>query len=367
MDTEIPVRYNTNEKNTTKTKTNLPQCAVHSQQHTSDARTTMTSNEQPCYTTTPTPTPATRPATTPTNIDDKVPKTWPPQKYQRLIQAYRDNSGNTRHLPEKTVLGAEKMLVRMWHEHHKSKVYTAVTLREIITNRTFTALGAVNSTVKRDKLDRTLTIDTSNNALVPQELKDWDAQTPMMILDALRAVNWAWVLIQIGTEDEVTAYIDRFKQMSRCNSQRHPNITAMWDTFAWEIAVNVRTSSTFKQITQGLLSDPVLADILPQPLPKCPKGDKGKGQGKGKRQRLLGSTQGIPKDVETYGPSPRPIQQYSQPFPPTPPPPQNQQAFPPTRDKANSITPKDNRRGNAEAHGRASTRDSAARRLQHLR
>lgn len=213
----------------------------------------MTSNEQPCYTTTPTPTPATRPATTPTNIDDKVPKTWPPQKYQRLIQAYRDNSGNTRHLPEKTVLGAEKMLVRMWHEHHKSKVYTAVTLREIITNRTFTALGTV------------------------------------------------------------------------------------------------------------------LADILPQPLPTCPKGDKGKGQGKGKRQRLLGSTQGIPKDVETYGPSPRPIQQYSQPFPPTPPPPQNQQAFPPTRDKANSITPKDNRRGNAKAHGRASTRDSAARRLQHHR
>ena len=115
--------------------------------------------------------------------------------YQRLITQYHDNSGKTRHFPERTVLGADKILVRMWHEHHKSKNYTAVTLGEIITNRTFTALGTVNSTVKKDKLDKTLTIDTSNNTLIQQEQKDWDPQTSMMILDALDAIQWAWILI----------------------------------------------------------------------------------------------------------------------------------------------------------------------------
>lgn len=85
------------------------------------------------------------------------------REYQSLIKQYHEHSGKTRHFPEKTVLGADKILVRMWREHHKSKNYTAVTLGEIITNRTFTATGTVSSTVKRDRLDKTLTIDNANN------------------------------------------------------------------------------------------------------------------------------------------------------------------------------------------------------------
>ena len=222
--------------------------------------------------------PATAAITHPTTagtpaVDDKVPKTWPPGEYQRLITQYHDNSGKTRHFPERTVLGADKVLVRMWHEHHKSKNYTAVTLGEIITNRTFTALGTVNSTVKKDKLDKTLTIDTSNNTLIQQEQKDWDPQTSMMILDALDAIQWAWILIQLGTENEVTSYIERFKTLTRRNGHRLPNIKALWDTFAWEIAVRMRTSTPFGKITTDLLADPVqLADILSQPLPKKQKG-----------------------------------------------------------------------------------------------
>ena len=179
------------------------------------------------------------------SLEDKVPKTWPAGKYQTLIKQYHENSGKTRHFPEKIVLGAERILVRMWHEHHKSKNYTAVTLGEIITNRTFTASGTMNSTVKRDRLDKTLTIDTSNNTLVQQETKDWDPQTSMMIIDALDAIQWAWILVQIGTETEITTYIDRFKTLTRRNAHRLPNIKALWDTFAWEIAVHMRTSTTF--------------------------------------------------------------------------------------------------------------------------
>ena len=174
----------------------------------------------------------------------------------------------------------------MWHEHHKSKNYTAVTLGEIITNRTFTATGTVNSTVKRDRLDKTLTIDTSNNTLVQQETKDWDPQTSMMIIDALDAIQWAWILVQIGTETEITTYIDRLKTLTRRNAHRLPNIKALWDTFAWEIAVHMRTSTTFGQITANLLADPIqLADILSQPFTKKQKGKKGDGKGKHKNKK----------------------------------------------------------------------------------
>ena len=284
--------------------------------------------------------PTASPPTTTPSLEDKVPKTWPAGEYQTLIRQYHENSGKTRHFPEKTVLGADRILVRMWHEHHKSKNYTAVTLGEIITNRTFTATGTVNATVKRDRLDKTLTIDTSNNTLVQQETKDWDPQTSMMIIDALDAIQWAWILVQIGTETEITTYIDRFKTLTRRNAHRLPNIKALWDTFAWEIAVHMRTSTTFGQITANLLADPIqLADILSQPLTKKHKGKKGDGKSKYKGKK--GNTwqnynwynrqyynQWRPspysqQDNMFYGPAPRPqIQQY-QAFPPAPPPPAN--------------------------------------------
>lgn len=56
------------------------------------------------------------------------------------------------------------------------------------------------------------------NTLVQQEQKDWGPQTSMIILDALDAIQWAWILIQIGTENEVTTYIDRFKTLTRRNA-----------------------------------------------------------------------------------------------------------------------------------------------------
>ena len=291
----------------------------------------------------PPPTPAltATPGTTPPSLEDKVPKTWPAGEYQRLIKQYHDNSGSTRHFPEKMVLGAERILVRMWHEHHKSKNYTAVTLGEIITNRTFTATGTVNSTVKRDRLDKTLTIDTSNNTLIQQEAKDWDPQTSMMILDALEAIQWAWTLIQIGTEGEITTYIERFKTLTRRNAHRLPNIKALWDTFAWEIAVHMRTSSTFGQITSDLLSDPVqLADILsPTHSPRNRRARKAMEKARQKRRRRpLGTTTlGTTTDSTTTTGTDHTkihtrttnitdqhqehITSKTQPFPPAPPPP----------------------------------------------
>lgn len=149
----------------------------------------------------------------------------------------------------------------------------------------------------------------------------------------------AWILIQLGTENEVTTYIERFKTLTRRNAHRLPNIKASWDTFAWEIAVHMRTSVTFGKITTDLLADPVqLADILSQPLPKKQKGEKGKGKGKqkSKYRPTWSQTQWYPPRQHwqqgrqpaqyntnySYGPSQRPAHytQYS-PFPPTPPPP----------------------------------------------
>ena len=141
------------------------------------------------------------PATTTTSTsstDDKVPKSWPKGVYQQLL-----NTGNTRPFPEKIILGAEKVVVRMWYEQATSKNYQAVGLGEISTNRTFTATGAVNSTAKKGKSDKTWVLD-SDNTLIHQEQKDWEPQSMMRILDSLEAIRWAWILIQISSRTPST-------------------------------------------------------------------------------------------------------------------------------------------------------------------
>ena len=85
------------------------------------------------------------PTATASTTDDKIPKAWPKGVYQQLLTDYRTSTGNTRSFPEKILIGAEKIIVRMWHEHTTSKNYQAVGLGEIITNRTFTATGSVNN------------------------------------------------------------------------------------------------------------------------------------------------------------------------------------------------------------------------------
>ena len=153
-------------------------------------------------------------------------------------------------------------------------------------------------------------------------------------------MHWAWILVQIGTETEITTYIDRFKTLTRRNAHRLPNIKALWDTFAWEIAVHMRTSTTFGQITANLLADPIqLADILSQPLTKKLKGKKGDGKGKHKGKKgntwqnhnwynrqyynLWRPSPYSQQDNMFYGPAPRPQIQQKQAFPPAPPPPVN--------------------------------------------
>ena len=240
-------------------------------------------------TTTPTaPSASTAPAI---STDDKVPKTWPKGVYQQLITDYKVSTGNTKTFPEKIILGAEQVVIRMWHEHTVSKNYQAVGLGEIITKRTFTATGSVNSTAKRDKSDKTLVLNPDDHTLVQQEQKDWDPQSMMMILDSLDAIRWAWILIQISNQESIDTYIERFIQLTRKNPQRLPNVKEAWDTFSWTIAMQMRNNMTFKQATEEILQDPVtIADILSQPPRKKPRAERARTRKARERARPKTST-----------------------------------------------------------------------------
>ena len=88
-------------------------------------------------------------------------KSFPRGVYAQLIKDYNNITldGEKRTFPEKILLGADKVLARMYHEHHTSKHYTAVTLGEIMSQRVFTSLGTVNANRKKDDLDKRLIVD----------------------------------------------------------------------------------------------------------------------------------------------------------------------------------------------------------------
>ena len=248
-------------------------------------------------TSSPTPTPTTPTATSASTDKDNVPKTLPQGVYAQLIKDYNNITldGEKRTFPEKILLGADKVLARMYHEHHTSKHYTAVTLGEIMSQRVFTSLGTVNANRKKDDLDKRLIVDNKQQ-LVTKEPPDWDVRGISMILDGIEAVKWAWILIKFGTEKSVIKYCDWFTTLVRKNNARLTQIKTLWEAFAWDIAMRMRQNETFPVVAEEIMQDlTTVNDALMQSPKKkqrndqelqrwrTPKGQPGKGKGnKGK-------------------------------------------------------------------------------------
>ena len=266
------------------------------------ARLAATASSPPSASATPT-------ATSTSTDKDNVPKTLPQGVYAQLIKDYNNITldGEKRTFPEKILLGADKVLARMYHEHHTSKHYTAVTLGEIMSQRVFTSLGTVNANRKKDDLDKRLIVDNKQQ-LVTKEPPDWDVRGISMILDGVEAVKWAWILIKFGTEKSVIKYCEWFTTLVRKNNTRLAQIKTLWETFAWDIAMRMRQNETFPVITEEIMQDlTTVNDALMQSPKKkqrndqeqqrwrTPKGQPGKGKG----------NKGKTKGAEPHGSHPR--------------------------------------------------------------
>ena len=200
---------------------------------------------------TPTPTPTPTPMAAASSAADKdtIPKTLPAGVYNQLVKDYNDVAlnGERREFPEKVLLGADKVLARMHHEHTVSKHYTAVTLGEIMSQRVFTALGTVNAARKKHDLDKRLVVD-SKHQLVSKEPSDWDVRGLNMIQDGIDAVRWAWILIKFGTEKAVNKYCSWWITLVRRNSNKLPQIKTLWESFAWDLStVNDALVQSFRK------------------------------------------------------------------------------------------------------------------------
>ena len=97
-----------------------------------------------------------------------------------------------------------------------------------------------------------------------------------MLIDAIEAIRWAWILLRYGTETVVNRYVDWFIKLVRKHAQRIPNVKSLWEDFSWDIAMSMRANETFQLITEDLMSDVTrVTDTMQQPLTKRPRTGKG--------------------------------------------------------------------------------------------
>ena len=227
----------------------------------------------------PAPAPAAPSTTTPTSSTtdkDTVPKTLPAGVYNQLVKDYNDVAlnGEKRTFLEKVLLGADKVLARMHHEHTVSKHYTACDAGRDHVSTSLRRVGhrrTVNSARKKDDLDKRLIVDNKRQ-LVSKEPSDWDVRGLNMIQDGIDAVRWAWILIKIGTEKAVNKYCDWWVTLVHRNSNKLPQIKTLWESFSWDIAMRMRQTETFNTITEELMADlSTVNDALMQSPKKKPR------------------------------------------------------------------------------------------------
>ncbi|CAE7220070.1 unnamed protein product [Symbiodinium microadriaticum] len=194
---------------------------------------------QASFQATPTPNSAPSHAATTTQPDkDNIPKALPSGVYSKLVEDYNAITldGVRRVFPEKLLLGAEKVLARMYHEHHTSKFYTATPLGEIMAQRVWTSFNTINSNRKKDPSKKKLILDDKNQ-ISEKTQEEWDVKGQWMLIDATQAIHWAWILLKYDSETAINKYVDWFHGLIRKNAQRIPNVKLLWEDFAWDIAM----------------------------------------------------------------------------------------------------------------------------------
>lgn len=207
----------------------------------------------------PTPIPSATPGTTAAPVasaEPKVPKTLPPGVWSSLVQQYQQVQlgGQDRTFPVHELIGAECVLARMYHELTITKQFTPVLLGEVLQKRSFNAAGEVNPLQKSPKKATTLTMD-EDHQLVQTEDPVWNPRSMLAVLDGITSVKWAMILVRWGEEKDVCVFCDWMTQKARSRPQKSEQFVAFWLSSGWQLAMAMRSGTTFKEATTVIMKD----------------------------------------------------------------------------------------------------------------
>ena len=172
--------------------------------------------------------------------------------WKARITAYESFYTPKRSFPERLLLGAEKTLARMVHEHEESKMYTLVSLGEILQTRHFNALGDVNQQATRES-QKTLTLE--GGEITEKKTPSWQPSSMWQVIDGLEATKWAIVFAQWGTEEEVTALFEWYIKLARQLNNAIWIFNEWWKHSFWRIAMLMRHGSSLAKAAHDVMAD----------------------------------------------------------------------------------------------------------------
>ncbi|CAE7838599.1 unnamed protein product, partial [Symbiodinium necroappetens] len=243
-------------------------------------------------------------AATAAHIPDRPPKTF--AAWTQQVTAYEEKlfDGKRRTFPVQELLGTEEVLARMWFEHTVTKMYTPVTLGEVLCRRTWTP-GRMLNPLAGDRAAKSAgskALRLEHGALVPAGPSEWSPRGLLSTIDGANAARWAWILLGIGEEADVSKYADWFVAKARAHADMVPAIQAFWHKSAWTIAMALRNSTSFGEAVKGVMNDVATwQEII---IANADYDDRGAwGGGNGRKRRRPGKPKGKGRDGKDQDPA----------------------------------------------------------------
>eukprot|EP00438_Fugacium_kawagutii_P022680 Skav224904 [mRNA] locus=scaffold1112:436912:441234:- [translate_table: standard] len=215
------------------------------------------------------------------------PKEIPPDALKKLIQDFESQKihNQARVFPIRSLLGAEKVVARVWWEH-QHKAHTPLGLHEILITRYFDAAGNANPLAQQTAQEKPnkakVTLDLNTQAILVNDDMSWSPKGLLSLMDALEATQHCWTLVQLGHELEVANYISWWKQLFRSRSSRLDQLKTYWLDAGWRMALELRNGTDFGTIAEQIMQDqfalqaalardpPAMPKNKPQAPPKAP-------------------------------------------------------------------------------------------------
>ena len=197
-------------------------------------------------------------ASAPSNVhgaaDDKPPKQLPAGVWNSAIKRYNDvqTQGINRSFPEREL--AESVLARAHFEHTKTKLYTPIGLGELMQHRSFTAVGDPNPLV-RSKADAKTTLTVEGDKLVQEAEKVWAPKSVLSVIDAIRSIQWAWILLDFGPELKISEFCDWLCLRLRAKPNKLEQFRIWYEQLAWQLAMQMRVGKSFVEAIEHIRAD----------------------------------------------------------------------------------------------------------------
>lgn len=221
-----------------------------------------------------------------------------PSRSLKLVEQYESViiDGRHRRFPMKALLGAEKVVHRVWTEHYKTQQRTPLHLHELMEARCFDSCGQLNTLsaqFRQKAAQQRLTVDKDSHTILVEDEQTWSPKRILSVLDSLTAIRQCWTLLRIGHELDVQAYIDWWVHLFRSKQGKMEELKVYWVEAGWRLALELRQQNDFQTVTRDIMDDTA---ALQTALAK--EANRSKGSGKTtptKTQERSRSTREWPK------------------------------------------------------------------------